>query len=250
MKPAQKTWKVGELAQATGITVRTLHHYDEIGLLKPSQHTDSGHRLYTQGDIARLQHVMTLRQLGLALEDVQAALDQPDFSFLDSVVQLRAQLREKQIEMQDLDTRLAGVEKVIRNGEALSVEKMIQLVEVMTMFEKYLTKEQQEKVAEQGRKLGADRLKQAKEAEWPELIQAVQAEIAKGTDPADPKIQNLARRWMSLVSEFTAGDPKIAEGVRKMWESEPKMSTLAGYPGVDMPKLMAYISEALKTSKK
>ena len=49
--------KVGELAKRTGLTVRTLHHYDEIGLLKPSLHTESGHRLYTARDVARLQQV-------------------------------------------------------------------------------------------------------------------------------------------------------------------------------------------------
>ncbi len=53
--------KVGELARRTGLTVRTLHHYDEIGLLKPSLHTESGHRLYTADDVARLQQVLSLR---------------------------------------------------------------------------------------------------------------------------------------------------------------------------------------------
>src|SRR5215207_9287185 len=62
--------KVGELARRTGLTIRTLHHYDEIGLLKPSQHTDSGHRLYAAGDVARLQQVISLRQLGFTLLEV------------------------------------------------------------------------------------------------------------------------------------------------------------------------------------
>src|SRR6476620_1521247 len=58
--------RVGELAKRTGLTVRTLHHYDEIGLLKPSLHT--GYRLYTATDVARLQQVLSLRQLGFSLE--------------------------------------------------------------------------------------------------------------------------------------------------------------------------------------
>src|SRR5215475_7575705 len=61
-----ETLKVGELARRTGLTVRTLHHYDEIGLLKPSLHTEAGYRLYTRGDVARLQQVLSLRQLGFA----------------------------------------------------------------------------------------------------------------------------------------------------------------------------------------
>src|SRR5688572_33314365 len=75
-----KPLKVGELAKRTGLTIRTLHHYDEIGLLKPSLHTESGHRLYTAADVARLQQVISLRQLGFSLEDVGACLDRADFS--------------------------------------------------------------------------------------------------------------------------------------------------------------------------
>ncbi len=72
--------KVGELAKRTGLTVRTLHHYDEIGLLKPSLKTESGHRLYTAVDVARLQQVLSLRQLGFSLEQVRDCLDRPGFS--------------------------------------------------------------------------------------------------------------------------------------------------------------------------
>ena len=60
--------KIGELASRTGLTVRTLHHYDEIGLLKPSHRTDSGHRLYTVRDLGRLQQIVSLRQLGFSLD--------------------------------------------------------------------------------------------------------------------------------------------------------------------------------------
>src|SRR4026209_262928 len=77
--------KVGELARRTGLTVRTLHHYDEIGLLKPSLHTDAGYRLYTAADVARLQQALSLRQLGFSLEEVCDCLDRPDFSPLEVI---------------------------------------------------------------------------------------------------------------------------------------------------------------------
>src|SRR5215217_3037827 len=91
--------KVGELARRTGLTVRTLHHYDAIGLLKPSLHTESRHRLYTAGDVARLQQVLSLRQLGFSLEEVRACLDRPGFSPLEVVRLHLGRLRE-QIELQ------------------------------------------------------------------------------------------------------------------------------------------------------
>lgn len=62
------TWKVGQLARLTGLTVRTLHHYDQLGLPRPSARTPSGHRLYDEQDIRRLYRIMALRELGLPLE--------------------------------------------------------------------------------------------------------------------------------------------------------------------------------------
>ena len=98
--------KVGELARRTGLTVRTLHHYDEIGLLQPSLHTEAGHRLYTAADVARLQQVLSLRQLGFGLEEIRACLDRPGFSPLEVIRQHVARLRE-QIECQrELGARL------------------------------------------------------------------------------------------------------------------------------------------------
>ena len=73
-------WKVGELARRTGLSVRTLHHYDAIGLLSPSHRTEAGHRLYAADDAVRLQQILSLRQLGFSLEEVCACLDRPEFS--------------------------------------------------------------------------------------------------------------------------------------------------------------------------
>src|SRR5262245_32263321 len=98
--------KVGELARRTGLTVRTLHHYDEIGLLKPSLHTQAGYRLYTAGDVARLQQVLSLRQLGFSLEEVRDCLDRPGFSPLEVIGLHLARLREQISMQQQLCERL------------------------------------------------------------------------------------------------------------------------------------------------
>jgi branched-chain amino acid transport system permease protein len=72
-----QVWKVGELANRTGITVRTLHHYDEIGLLTPSERSRSGYRLYTEPDIVRLQQILSLRHLGFSLEGLGVSVPLP-----------------------------------------------------------------------------------------------------------------------------------------------------------------------------
>src|SRR5512147_3099846 len=67
-------FKVGELAKRSGLTVRTLHHYDAIGLLRPSARSDSGYRLYNRNDVARLHQIQALRRFGLSLAEVGASL--------------------------------------------------------------------------------------------------------------------------------------------------------------------------------
>src|SRR6266567_1126132 len=101
--------KVGELARRTGLTIRTLHHYDEIDLLKPSLHTEAGHRLYTADDVARLQQVLSLRQLGFSLEEVRDCLDREGFSPLEVIRLHVARLREQITMQQGLCERLEGL---------------------------------------------------------------------------------------------------------------------------------------------
>src|SRR6478752_5506151 len=96
---AGKEMKVGELAKRTGLSVRTLHYYDEIGLLHPLKHTESQHRLYGPAELERLQQIKSLRQLGFSLDEIRACLDTAELS-LRSVIglhaeRLRARIKEE-----------------------------------------------------------------------------------------------------------------------------------------------------------
>lgn len=82
---------VGQVARLVGITVRTLHHYDEIGLLRPSTRTAAGYRLYHRADLERLQEILFWRELGYGLEEIRAVLDDPGH---DRLTSLRHQLKE------------------------------------------------------------------------------------------------------------------------------------------------------------
>src|SRR5262249_43929624 len=122
--------KVGELAQRSGLTVRTLHHYDEIGLLKPSLHTEAGHRLYVARDIVRLQQVMSLRQLGFSLEEIKSCLDQGGFAPLEVIRLHMARLRE-QIELQQrLCASLEGLALYLEQAADVSAEAFLKTIEV------------------------------------------------------------------------------------------------------------------------
>lgn len=148
-------WKVGELARRTGLTVRTLHHYDRIGLLRPSARSSAGYRLYGEQEIARLQQILSLRQLGFTLEQIRELLDRRggDGASHLHVLELHlARLREQIREQQLLCDRLERIAERLRAAEEVSAEELIQSIEAMTMFEKYYTPEQLEQLAKRARR--------------------------------------------------------------------------------------------------
>ena len=137
---ARKTgapWKVGELAKRTGLSVRTLHYYDEIGLLSPTHHTASGHRLYGDADVGRLQQILSLRELGFPLDQVRGCLDDPAFS-PRRVVRLHIERLRGQMELQRrLCERLEEIAGHLDAAETVSADEFLRTIEAMTMFEKY-----------------------------------------------------------------------------------------------------------------
>jgi DNA-binding transcriptional MerR regulator len=237
--------KVGELARQTGLSVRTLHHYDALGLLAPSARTAAGHRLYAAADVARLQQVQSLKQLGFSLEEIRDCLDRPEFAPGRVVERHLARLRE-QIELQQrLCRRLEALAERFRAAGEIPVAEFLQTIEVMTMLEKYYTPEQLEWLRQRGEQLGEERIRQV-EAEWPELMAQVRAEMEKGTDPASESVQRLARRWRELVREFTGGNPGIEQSLSALYRQEP---TVAGLDTQGMRPLMEYVSKALAAKR-
>jgi MerR family transcriptional regulator, thiopeptide resistance regulator len=214
----QVSLKVGDLAKQTGVSVRTLHYYDEIGLLSPSHRTEAGYRLYSEDDIIRLQQIVSLRQIGFSLEQIRECFEQSEFS-PHHVVQLHlSQLKEQMALQQQLYARLETIATRLESTEAVSIQEFIQLIGVTTMIEKYYTPEQQEYLKARGEMLGEEQIHQV-ETEWQELIEQVRIEMANGTDPASESVQALARRWRSLIQEFTGGDPGIEQSLSRIYPS-------------------------------
>jgi DNA-binding transcriptional MerR regulator len=235
-----RTWKVGELAKRTGLTVRTLHHYDEIGLLSPSHRTAAGHRLYVEDDVARLQQVASLRNLGFSLEEIRDVLNEKRMSPLQ-VVQLHAdRLREQVRSQQRLVERLDALAEGLRMAETVSADQLIQTIEEITMFEKYYTQEQMDYLAQRREQVGEARIEEV-EAEWPRLMDEVRAEMERGTDPCDPRVQEMARRWKGLVEEFTGGNEGIRQSLGNLYQNE---STVHGMDVAGMRPLMEYVGRA------
>ncbi len=229
--------KVGELAKRTGLTIRTLHHYDEIGLLKPSLHTEAGHRLYTADDIARLQRVRSLRQLGFALEEVRDCLDRPGFSPLEVIGLHVARLRE-QIELQrGLCERLEALAGCFRTVETVSADEFLRTIEVMTMVEKLYTPEQMKQFEEAGKQVGPEEIKAVEEA-WVALLAEVRAN--RDLDPASPQAQALARRWEELSERTMRGYQAFPE-LKQAIADNYQQGRFEGFVGAPQSADIAFI---------
>ncbi|WP_334072578.1 MULTISPECIES: MerR family transcriptional regulator [Paenibacillus] len=133
----KKHWKVGELARLTGLTVRTLRFYDQIGLFSPSGQTESGHRLYNESDLSRLHQILSLKELGLSLEEIKSALNGGQISPLE-IVELQIDQIKEQIKLQQkLLEQLRYVSKLMQGQAELTVEDFTSLLQAMKMrFEK------------------------------------------------------------------------------------------------------------------
>lgn len=239
-----RRWQVGELAELTGLTIRTLHHYDEIGLLVPSERTAAGYRLYDDADVRRLYRIVALRRLGLALEDVAGCLDREGADPRDAVRRHLAEVESQLAAKQELRRLLVRILDALDQGESSS-DRFIDAIEVMTMFDKYYTPEQLAALEQRRRDLGHEAIESAQD-EWTELIAAVGAQRARGTDPADPRVQELARRWNELIEQFTGGDPGIRASLQRLYEEEGVERASRG--AVD-PELMSYVQAACEAGR-
>jgi DNA-binding transcriptional MerR regulator len=130
-----RTWKVGALATLSGITVRTLHHYDQIGLLCPLEQTASGHRLYGPADVSRLYRILALRQLGFGLGDIAGLLDDPDWA-LAAMVRRHADEIERTIETATrLRTHLRAITAELDQARDATPETLFTILEDMSVLD-------------------------------------------------------------------------------------------------------------------
>jgi DNA-binding transcriptional MerR regulator len=203
----ERTWRVGELAAAAGLTVRALHHFDEIGLVRPAARTAAGHRLYTAADVRRLYRVLALRQLGVPLAEIGEALD----GGVDDVEQaVRAQLGQVDdhlVRLRDLRRRLDALLRARAEAGQPTIDQLLETMEAM-MAASYFTPEQLARLRERHREAGDGGFARW-QARWAELAAEVRSHVDASRDPADPAVQRTAGQWAALMDRMTGGDRGI-----------------------------------------
>lgn len=234
-------WKIGEVAKRAGVSVRTLHYYEEIGLLRPDGRTASDHRLYGARALERLQQIKSLQALGLELSAIAEALDRPGFDpaalLRDHITHVRTQRRALVELEQTLERLLQLVERRDHEHEA-SGDVLLHTLEVMTMHEKYYTPEQLDTL-EQRRQSFDEADMQAVQQAWADLYDQLRAHMAQGLAPEDPANEPLAAESERLIGLFTGGDTGIRQSLNTLWQEEPKVQHSHGMD----PALFAYMGE-------
>ncbi|MGA0587565.1 MerR family transcriptional regulator [Dyella sp. KRB-257] len=228
---------VGELAKRCGLTVRTLHHYDAIGLLRPSSRSGAGYRLYGQADIERLHRIQALRQLGLPLADIGHALSGPQPPLAGVVDRQIAQLDRDLADATRLRERLVHLHAQLSSGQPLDLADWLDTLELMTMYEKYFT-------AEELKTLPLHTDPDVLPA-WSALVTAVQSTMDRGATPDDADAQQLALQWMEMVGRGTGNNPAFLLRLHAMNEAEPELRERSGIT----PELQQFVEQSVVTAR-
>jgi DNA-binding transcriptional MerR regulator len=247
---ATSWFQAREFAELSGVTVRTLHHYDRLGLLRPSRYTEAGYRLYGERDFARLQQIVMLKFIGLSLKEIKELLGQRE---LDLRMTLGLQRQIVEARRRHLDTVIQAIERA-EQAMALSHEPawetFKQIIEVINMqndmewMKKYYTEEQLAELAERG----TPEVLERGQRDWAILIKDVQAAMAEGVDPQSERAQALVARWSSLIEAFTGGNPAIRESLTKLYADQANWPSTFSKPFSD--DVGSFLAQAGAASKK
>jgi MerR family transcriptional regulator, thiopeptide resistance regulator len=216
-------YRVGEVATLTRVSVRTLHHYDRIGLLRPAQHSAGGYRLYGESELLRLQQILTLRYLGFPLKRIGELLDRDEFTLVASLRVQRQALHDRIAQLERVSAAIGElVEQRLATG-AWSWPLVIAAAQAVAAgltrgedaMEAYYTPEQMAQFAAARRATPAEEIA-AVEHDWTALLAEIRTAHAADLDPGSAEAGALADRWAELNRRTMQHFPDDLQGAIKV----------------------------------
>ncbi|MFI6763287.1 MerR family transcriptional regulator [Micromonospora sp. NPDC050417] len=245
---ATRRWSIGEVARASRMTVRTLHHYDEIGLLRPSERTASGHRRYTGDDVRRLYRVRALRTLGLSLEEIAGVLADSGGDLAAMRELLTTQLHGLEAhaaQVQRLTQQLRGLLGQLDDAAMPDPDQFMTTLEMISVFETSFSTEEREELARRRADLGPAAVEAAK-TEWAGLVERLLRHVQDGTPVNDPQVRDLVGRWDALANRFhadgAAGERTKATAQRVWGANSEEIGQSLPWPVERMRELVDYLA--------
>nr|WP_144924902.1 MerR family transcriptional regulator [Paenibacillus bovis] len=210
-------YTIGKLSKNTGVTVRTLDYYDEIGLVKPSSKTSGGHRLYDEDDVMRLERVLALKYMGFSLEQIKDILEKSTSTWQQAIEQQLEMVRREQERLKMLEQALRGVSYSIEMEGQVNwsiIFMTIQLFqqnpeEIFQQYNEFLTEEDMKKILKMN-----EQITEEDSREWGRVISEIRSNL--DADPASEFAQKLVEQWMNQAEKMFGGDKTL---LRNLWES-------------------------------
>jgi len=231
----RRTYLVKEVAALSGVTVRALHHYDELGLLTPAARTAAGYRLYSDDDLLRLQQILIGRELGLSLEAIRRSLDDPHFDRRAALIAQRAELAARAERAEDMVRAIAAALAVIEEAENEEDSDVDKRVDVKKIFDGFDHEQYEPEVKERwgntdAYKISTKRWKSYTEAdllrlkeEQATLCADVVALRKAGVAPEDPRAMDIAERYRLLCDRwFYPCSREMHASAVNMWETDTR----------------------------
>ena len=230
--------QVGELAKRAGITVRTLHHYEQTGLLLPSARSAAGYRLCNLADGQRLHMIQALAKAGLELAEIRDFLEQRSLS-LAELLDGQITLLDKQLRsIHTLRNRLVELRTGLTDDATPDLESWLQTLELMNMYDRWFSKEELQQLP-----FAVE--KEALADIWAGLVTEVKHLLEQNVSVTDARATDLASRWMERLEQDTAGKPEFLTRLNEMHSVEPQMQAQTGIT----PEITDYITRAFAESK-
>jgi DNA-binding transcriptional MerR regulator len=228
-KTTGRRWRIGDLAEATGLTVRTLHHYEHIGLLAPAERTEGHQRLYDEHDVQRLYRIRALRDLGMSLADIRQMLDD-DGAALGDI--LRAHLARVDADLERLGRLRALLDRACAQAARIvDPDDVLATIEAMSQVARRINA-----------RTTTGGAPDDDEARWRALGNELRACMEAGEAPSGPRARAAARSAQARLLDFAGGDRTTLDALARLRRLDPP-EDLAGWD----PALMRYLDQALAT---
>ncbi|MCO6449357.1 MAG: MerR family transcriptional regulator [Caldilineales bacterium] len=232
---------VKQLADVAGVSRRTLHYYDEIGLLQPSSVGENGYRSYDEASLLRLQQILFYRELGLSLSEIGDMLSRPDFNVVQALQAHRQALRLRARRLDDLIRTIDHTIMHIQGEINMSPKQLFEAFDEETQ-KKYEEEAMQRwdpevvRASNQRWRNYSDEKKAAIMQEANEFYNDILANMDKG--PASPEVQNAIARWHQNIRYFYEPTPEILLGLGRMYVDDPRFAAFYENMHPDMPAFM------------
>ena len=215
----ERLWQIGEMARCAGVSVRTLRHYDAIGLLVPSETTQAGYRLYDEAAMARLEQILYFRELGFALEEIRAIMASPAY---DAQEAMRRQKDLLLMQKKRIEAMLARLDEAI-DGMGSPRTEVFDMSEIEKAKKQYADETKARWGNTQAYAESEKRTAKYSKADWHQIQSGMTRlfdafAAVRDLDPEDARVQALVKDWQQYITDhFYACTDEILAGLGQMY---------------------------------